>query len=162
MSRRDPNIIDRLAGLIPGYRGYADRDARRGSDKMLRDSVAAELTRAQSAVRELVLTLTDRNQTASLGDLDRLAREIGTCADAIRMAPAGGSGLMDDVVVKAADLDRAHAHDLELKEKATELTAAVAVATATGDAAQALALAGRVKEIRDGIARREDVLREVQ
>lgn len=162
MSRRDPNIIDRLAGLIPGYRGYADRDGRRGSDKMLRDSVAAELTRAQAAVRELVLTLTDRNQTASLGDLDRLAREIGTCADAIRMAPTGGSGLMDDVVVKAADLDRAHAHDLELKEKATELTAAVATAAATGDAAQVLALAGRVKEIRDGIARREDVLREVQ
>ena len=161
MSRRKPNLIDTLAGFIPGYRGYADRDARRSADKLLRESVAAHLVRVQKDVDDLVLRRVDAGRLEGLDDLDRLKRELGSCADALRHAPAGGSGLMDDVVVTAADLDRVHQHDLNLEASATELVGAVAASSASGDADAVLALRPRVRQLKDEIARREDVLHQV-
>ena len=32
---RSKNIFDKLGSLIPGYRGYAERDSRRNCDKLL-------------------------------------------------------------------------------------------------------------------------------
>lgn len=161
MSRRKPNLIDTLAGFIPGYRGYADRDARRSADKLLRESVAAHLVRVQKDVDDLVLRRVDAGRLEGLDDLDRLKRELGSCADALRHAPAGGSGLMDDVVVTAADLDRVHHHDLDLQQAANDLGAAVSAAVATGDAEAVLKLRPRVSEMKDAIARRDDVLHQV-
>ena len=36
---RKKNIIDKIASLIPGYKGYAERDGRRNCDRVLRDSI---------------------------------------------------------------------------------------------------------------------------
>jgi hypothetical protein len=161
MTRRQPHLVDKLAGLIPGYRGYADRDARRSADKMLRESVAARLVRIQRDVDDLVLTRIDAGKLEDLDELDRLKRELSACADAFRHAPAGGSGLMDDIAVTAADLDRVHHHDLDLQQAANDLGAAVAAAVATGDADAVLKLRPRVSEMKDAIARRDDVLHQV-
>ncbi len=161
MTRRPPNLLDRLAGLIPGYRGYADRESRRTTDKTLRQSIASQLDRMKRDVDGVVLALTDSGRMDGLADLDRLKREIGACADAIRLAPAGGSGWLDDVVVRAEDLDRAHDHDLTLQQAVTDLAGAMALAASSGDATALTSLSNRVKELRDDIARRESVLREM-
>ena len=161
MTQRQRNLIDKLAGLIPGYRGHADRDARRTSDKLLRESIAAQLILMQRDVDTLMLERVDEGNLGGLDDLDRLKRELGACADAFRHAPAGGSGLMDDMVVTAADLDRVLQHDLDLQQVTVELGAALADPAAAGDGDAVLALRPRVRALRDSIARREDVLRQV-
>lgn len=161
MPQRNSNLIDKLAGIIPGYRGYADRDARRIADKRLRENVATDLIRAQSDIHDLVLRRVEAGRLIGLDELDRFARELGTCADALRHAPAGGSGLMDDVVIKAADLDRVHQHDLDLRQAASELVAAVASASRETDSDDLLALRPRMHELRDAIRHRESVLHQV-
>jgi hypothetical protein len=161
MTRRQPNLIDKVAGIIPGYKGYADRDARRSTDKMLREGVAAHLIRMCAHVDDVILRSVDAGRLEGLDDLDRLKRQLGTSADAFRHAPAGGSGLMDDIVVTAADLDRVHQHDLELQQSAADLGAALGAAAEAGDGAAVLALRPRVNALREAIARRDDVLRQV-
>jgi hypothetical protein len=161
MAQRRPNIIDTIAGIIPGYRGYADRDARRTADKLLRENVAAQLIRVQKDVDDVLLQRVDAGRLQGLDDLDRLKRELGACADAFRNAPAGGSGLMDDIVVTAADLDRVHEHDLQVQQAAGELADDVAKAATDRDSDAVLALRPRVVALKDAIARREDVLHQV-
>lgn len=161
MTRRQPNLIDRIAGFIPGYRGYADRESRRTTDKLLRDSVAARLIGIQKCVDDVVLRRVDAGQLRGLDDLDRLKRELGTCADAFRHAPVGGSGLMDDNVVKADDLDRVLQHDLSLEQAVTTLADAFAQAAFADDAAALLALRPQVKALREAIAQRETVMNQV-
>ena len=160
MARREPNLIDKIAGLIPGYRGYADRESRRIADKLLREGAAAQLLRMQKDVDDAMLRAVDAGKLQGLDELDRLKRELGACADAFRHAPAGGSGLMDDIVVTASDLDRVHRHDLDLLQQAHELGAAMAEAAGRGTPA-ILEMRARVTRLRDEIARREDVLHQV-
>ena len=160
MTRREPNVLDAIAGFIPGYRGYADRDARRTTDRLLRESVARRLVGLARDVDAVVLRLVDAGTLEGIGDLDRVKRELGACADAFRHAPAGGSGLMDDHAVTAADLDRAHRNDLEVRRQVEALAASVAQAVATGTAAALLALQPEIARIREAIARRQDALRE--
>ena len=161
MKQRKRNVIDGIAGLIPGYRGYAEREARRTSDKLLRESVAAHLIRIQKSVDDVVLRRVDAGQLRGLDELDRLKRELGICADAFRHAPAGGSGLMDDHVIGADDLDRVLQHDLELEQAVVALADAFTEASAGDDAAALLALRPHVKQLRDSIARRETVMNQV-
>lgn len=161
MSQRQPNLIDKLAGLIPGYRGYADRDARRGADKRLRESVATLLTAARRDVHDVVLRRVETGRLNGLDALDRMAQELGMAADALRYAPAGGSGLMDDIAVTAADLDRVHRHDLDVQLIAQDFCTALSEACATGDAEAVLALRPRIRELREAVARREGLFHQI-
>lgn len=161
MSRRQPNLIDRIAGLIPGYRGYAERSSRRAEDRQLRDDVAARLVAIQRDVDGSLLRRIDSGQLQGMDALDRLKRELGRCADALRHAPDGGSGLMDDIVVKEADLDRVHAHDQHLAEFVDEIAREASAAARADDAGALLSLQGRLGELNDLIQRRDEVMRQV-
>ena len=41
------NVFDKIGSLIPGYKGYAERDGRRNCDKILRDSISAQLSECE-------------------------------------------------------------------------------------------------------------------
>jgi len=40
---RIKNVFDKIGSLIPGYKGYAEREGRRNCDKILRDSIVTQL-----------------------------------------------------------------------------------------------------------------------
>ena len=47
---RIKNVFDKIGSLIPGYKGYAERDGRRNCDKILRDSISAQLSEAEKNI----------------------------------------------------------------------------------------------------------------
>jgi hypothetical protein len=121
MTKREPGFLDKLMGFVPGYRGYAERDARRTADGKLRAHVATRLDAAKRHVHDAITARSREGRMDGLDALDRLGRRLGTCANTIRHAEHGGSGLMDDVVVKAEDLDRVYQEDLALHDQAEQL-----------------------------------------
>jgi hypothetical protein len=161
MTTRQPNLIDKLAGFIPGYRGYAERETRRAQDKRLREHLADQLDRSKRHLDRVSRELTDAGELEPLDGLDGLKRVIGTSADSIRHAQAGGSGLMDDVVVKAEDLDRVHAHDLELHGQVHALIAAVESLSAENAETEAPAVRELASGLLLAVERRDAILREV-
>ena len=40
---RKKNLLDKIGALIPGYRGYSERDGRRDTDKITRESICLNL-----------------------------------------------------------------------------------------------------------------------
>ena len=161
MSKREPGFLDTLAGLIPGYRGYAERDARRSQDKRLRDHVAEQLDRSKRALDGVIYLATQRGVLDGLDDVDRLKQTIGTCADNLRHASYGASGLMDDIVVKAPDLDRVYQHDLGLHGQAEELATLVSSLTSETYQAALADVRKKAQALQKAIAQREDLFREV-
>ena len=161
MTQRQPNFLDTLAGLIPGYTGYAERDKRRSQDKRLRDHVALELDRSKRQLDVLIEMVVQRGELEGLDEVDALKRAVGTCADTLRHAPAGASGLMDDVVVKEADLERVLQHDHDLHSKAEELTTSISSLTSATFRAAIPDVRRLVRDFEKAIQQREAILSEV-
>ena len=57
MTLRAPNLIDKIAGFVPGYRSFTQKESRRDADKRLRDHVASLLDGSKRHVDEVVLEL---------------------------------------------------------------------------------------------------------
>ena len=51
---RKKNIFDKIASLIPGYKGYAERDGRRNCDKILRDKISGQLKEMEDVMHKFM------------------------------------------------------------------------------------------------------------
>ncbi len=110
-------VLERLAGLIPGYHRYQQLEKRRDADKLNRDLIYADLKSQQDALEKLVLKLTDAGKLDVLDDIDRTARKLRTVADRIRLADYWVSGFFDAVKVEEEELDRVYEFDLSVSEQ---------------------------------------------
>ena len=55
--KRSKSIFDKIGALIPGYRGYAERDSRRNCDKLIRNQISEKLS-------ECVLNINNKINTS--------------------------------------------------------------------------------------------------
>jgi hypothetical protein len=114
-SRR--RVLERLAGLIPGYNRYQQLEKRRDADKINREILFVELKGQQDALESLSLRLVNAKHPDTLGDLDRAVRKLRTAADRIKFADYGVSGFFDAMKTEEAELDRMYDFDLALGEQ---------------------------------------------
>lgn len=161
MTIRQPGLLEKLGGLIPGYRGYADRDTRRTADQRLRARVGAILDEVKADLSAMVGRLTDAGRLGDIDAVDGLRRRLGTCADTIRNSPHGGGGMFDATTVMAADLDKVYAHDLGLHEQANALAAAVRAVDEGALPGSLTAARAAADKLQHDIAERETLLSEV-
>ena len=115
-------VLERLTGLIPGYRRYQQLEKRRDADKMNRDLLYSDLKSQQDALDKLMLKLTEAGNLDVLDDVDRAARKLKTAADRIRLADYGVSGFFDAAKVEEEELDRVYEFDLSLGEQVKAIT----------------------------------------
>ena len=161
MTKRDPNILEKILDYIPGYKEYSDREGRRDNDKRLRDHVADQLGASKRKFDDLVLALTKEAKLDSLDDAETIKKRIGICADTIRTAQYGASGLMDDVQIKAEDLDRVHEHDRGILDQTMRLVGTIEALTPDSFADEAADVRASVDELRSTIDQRDELFREI-
>ena len=112
----EKNFLERLASRIPGVAGYRDREARRETDRRLREYLARRVEEASAELQGLRLRLTDAGRLAPLDELGRLDRTMASVAASLRWADAGYGGLFDQVKIGERELDQIYAFDLALLE----------------------------------------------
>ncbi len=132
--------LRRLAGKIPGYQGYMDRDARRNADKALRDRIAQRLGDAIAQLTDLSGRLSRELKLDHLGEADRLVNRLRTTQGKIEHADYGFSGLFDAVGIGEQQLAAVYDHDLSLLEAAESVVDSAAKASAAVDDEIAAAL----------------------
>jgi hypothetical protein len=119
------NIFEKIGTIIPGYRGYSEREGRRECDKLLRDRIADDLGQCRNRLvivaKELVLGgLLEQAMT-----VEELQQGITIIADQVRFAAHGASGFFDAIQVDERVLDRVYLHDLRIHECSQDVLASV-------------------------------------
>ena len=111
---RNKNIFDKIGSLIPGYRGYAERDGRRNSDKVLRDRIADHISECVSILNTRLKNEAKNNNLDSLQELEECRQELSTLADKIRYASYGESSFFSDSQIKEEELQNIYQLDYDL------------------------------------------------
>jgi len=88
---RSKNIFDKIGSLIPGYRGYADRDSRRNCDKLLRNEIAKEILGNESVINEKIKQEVKDKNFDALQDLEERRQSLRSLSEKIKYAPYGES-----------------------------------------------------------------------
>lgn len=113
--------FDFVAGLIPGYRGYKDKEQRRDCDRMVRHMIATRLQERKAIVDRAIAESSRKFQFDNLEPLELVKRKLERVADLVRHAPAGYSGFFDTGEIGPEQLDRIYANDAAVLERVGEV-----------------------------------------
>ncbi|HEV2127722.1 MAG TPA: hypothetical protein VGR22_03795 [Thermomicrobiales bacterium] len=103
--------LDHVLGRIPGYRGYRDKEDRRGADRAIRDQLAGGLDEAAARVERVARDLADRRRLRDVSTVDAWVQALRHLANRIRNASYGYGGLFGDRTVDAQALDQLRQFD---------------------------------------------------
>ena len=110
----EKNFVEKLASFVPGIAGYREREARRETDRRLREFLAGRLEEAAGSLAALRNAITRGGSLEVMNDVARLDKSLQKAAASLRFADYGYSGLFDQVKIREEELERIYAYDLTL------------------------------------------------
>lgn len=108
----DQDPITKIAGKIPGFIGYIERQSRRAADKLLREAIGERYRELWKKVGNLQQDLASDGELEYLDDLEKSAMKMQTFIDKITGASYGYSGFFDAVKINEEELSKLYEHDL--------------------------------------------------
>ncbi len=119
------DLLTRIGSKIPGFSGYIDRQERRNSDKLLRDTIAKAVMAQHKRVSELQTDLISEGEISYVDDLEKAALRMQTFADRIRTATRGYSSVFEAIKIDEEALTKVLQYDNALLEMTDGLSNAV-------------------------------------
>jgi len=119
------DLISKIASKIPGFSGYINREERRKSDKLLRDTISARFAEQVRQVSELQQEFISGGEIMYVDDLEKAALKLRTFADRIKTASRGYSSLFEAVKINEDELDKILAFDNALLDMSDEVGRAI-------------------------------------
>lgn len=110
----DQDIFTKLLSKIPGFSGYIERQNRRASDKLLRETVSNQFEQLWQRISGLQTDLISRGDIAYINDLERPALKLRQFIDRVRTATYGYSGFFDAIKVNQDELAKIYQYDFNL------------------------------------------------
>jgi hypothetical protein len=155
----EKNFLEKLASHIPGIAGYREREARRDTDRRLREFLAARLEEGRAALNSARDAATSSGDMAALQAIGRIDRTVQRSVAALRYANTGYSGAFDQLKIREGELEAIYAYDVALTTDVVALQERLGAAGAGIPAATTLGeLATAAEGIDAKIARRREVL----
>jgi len=157
---RDPNPLQKLVELIPGFTGYLEREQRRDADKLLREFLADEIDGASESLERVATKWSKAGEIDYLDDLEAIAGRLRRAADNLRYADYGYAGFFDLVKIQEEDLHRFYEYDLSLRSFIADIKEDLeALAKASDDAVEdaMVALDESIDALAEMIDERESV-----
>ena len=156
-------LMERIAGKIPGFKGYLAKEKRRDADKLLRDAIAARFETQVRRLPEIQMQLVNGGGILFVDDMERAVTKLNMFVDRLKTSVRGYAGFFDAVKVKEDDLERLYRWDEQLLGEADKIAAAIdavsAAASSGGDAGAAVqGLIGAATAINELYSQREHVL----
>ena len=122
-SQQDP--FKRLGSLIPGFKGYIERQNRRDADKLLRDTVARRFDEQWKRISQLQVDMVSQGMISYVDDMERASLQLRTFIDKISTAPRGYSGLFDAVKINEKELEAIYQYDAAFFDVAEQVGRAI-------------------------------------
>ena len=119
--QRAVNILDKIGSLIPGYRGYAERDGRRNCDKQLRSILSLKLFECENILVNRINEAIKNSDKPLMKKVEICRKSINTAQSKINYAPYGESGFFSDQQIKEDELMQIYHFDLDMAEVVDEI-----------------------------------------
>ena len=140
-SQQDP--FKRLGSLIPGFKGYIERQNRREADKLLRDTVARRFDEQLQRTSQIQVDMVSQGMIQYVDEMEKAALKLRTFIDKISTAPRGYSGLFDAVKINEQELEAIYQFDAAFFDLADQVGRGLDHVEASLSAAAALPAAIR-------------------
>ncbi len=124
-------LLERIAGKIPGFRGYLAKEKRRDVDKLLRDGIVSRFDAQRRRLPELQMQLVSAGRLEYVDDVERSVMKLQTFVDRVKTTPRGYAGFFDAVKVKEDDLEQVYRWDEQLLGEADKIALAIDALAAT-------------------------------
>jgi hypothetical protein len=119
------DIFKKIASKIPGFKGYVERQNRRDSDKLIRDTIFRRFRELEGRISDLQVEFINQGEIGQTDDLEKAALRLRTFADRVRTAPRGYSSLFEAVKINEPELTKLYEFDALLLDKADEIGRAI-------------------------------------
>jgi hypothetical protein len=154
----EKNFLEKIASYIPGVAGYREREARRETDRRIREFLAGRLDEGRAGLNVLRDQATDEGEFKALDAIGKLDRILQKSVSSLRYADYGFSGLFDQLKIREAELDQIYAYDAALVTDVVALADTLRAGSATvPEVAALVALAGTAEQLDLRIARRREI-----
>jgi hypothetical protein len=121
----DKDFFKKILSYIPGFKGYVERQVRRDSDKLLRDTIFNRFRELEGRVSALQRDFINQGELAYVDDLEAAAIKLRTFADRVRTAPRGYSSLFEAVKINEDELAKLYEFDANLLASSEEVGRAI-------------------------------------
>ena len=118
---RKASILDKIGSLIPGYRGYAERDGRRNCDKQLRSTLSLKLFECENVLVNRINEAITNSDKPLMRKVEVCRKSINTTQSKVNYAPYGESGFFSDQQIKEDELMKIYHFDLDMAEVVDEI-----------------------------------------
>jgi len=109
------SFIEKMIRWVPGYTGYADKESRRNTDKLLRMHLAGKLEESKTAFDAFVSGLSQKPEALDLlnpaGSVTKLLEKV---IDRLKLADYGYAGFFDSQKIMEPQLDALYKFDQDL------------------------------------------------
>ncbi len=119
------DIFKKISSKLPGFKGYVERQNRRDSDKLIRDTIFRRFRELEGRVSEIQVDFINQGNLEYTDDLEKAALRLRTFADRVHTAPRGYAGLFDAIKINEAELTKLYEFDAALLDKADEVNRAI-------------------------------------
>ena len=119
------DIFKKISNKIPGFKGYVERQNRRDSDKLLRDTIYRRFRELEGRITDLQVEFVNQHEIKYTDDLEKAALRLRTFADRVRTAPRGYSSLFEAVKINEKELEKLYEYDATLLDKSEEIGQAI-------------------------------------
>jgi len=110
-AKEEMRILEKILTEVPGFRGYKEKELRRESDKLVRNSIYRRLSGARSDLKEAFQTLSDQHLHEALAKMDKLVMEIDRVNEKVNHASYGYAGFFNILKIDEEKLEKMLAFD---------------------------------------------------
>jgi hypothetical protein len=119
------DLFKKILSKVPGFGGYIERQKRRDSDKLLRDTIAERFEQNWQRISTLQRDFISKGEIENVDDLEAAAIKLRAFTDRLRRAPRGYSGLFDAVKINEDELAQIYAYDAKMLDLSDEVGRAI-------------------------------------
>jgi hypothetical protein len=124
ISDKIKTFLEKMMRVLPGYGGYAGKESRRNTDKLLRTHLAGQLQEVKTSFDAFTAGLTNQPDTLDLmtpaGSIAKLLEKV---IDRLKFADYGYAGFFDSPKVQEPQLDALYQFDMDLSAAIVDLKA---------------------------------------
>ena len=151
--------------ILPGYKGYKEREESRDTDKLLREFLTGQLKEARNRYDDVKVGLT-RGSLDLLDPAEKVTQTLSRVTDRLRYANYGFTGKWfgkDKIDVDR--LENVHRFDQQLAKQVAQIATQIKALEGQGNEGQIRSglatLAGTIRDLDEALNERERILRTV-